>query len=160
MVLKSDKAYGRLSLKSARNQIFVRELVYGKGRQFGVAVGDFVNMGNHLHIKVKAGSRAQFQKFLRSISGRIARFVTGASRGRPFGRFWEGLAFTRILTSRIEELRLHHYFCANRTEAVAGRGKREEYLREMNSWFQRLRKEGAGRGRARPFDSTAPPAWA
>lgn len=142
LVLKSDKANGKLSLKTAPNQTFIRTLIYDKGERFGVTVGDFVNMGNHLHIKVRAGSRLQFQKFLKSITGRIARHVTGARRGKAFGRFWQGLAYTRVLMSGIEELRLSRYFSANRLESIAGKARREEFLDEMNDWLKEERRRG------------------
>lgn len=161
VVLKSDRANGKLSLKAAANQTFIRTLIYDKGERFGVNVADFVNMGNHLHIKVGAGSRPQFQKFLKSITGRIARHVTGARRGKAFGRFWQGLAYSRVLMSRIEEIRLLRYFSANRLEEIAGKARREEFLREMNDWLKQEREWG--KGRAPPyrqsFEDTAP-AWA
>lgn len=160
LVLKSDKANGPLSFLSTNHKIFIQRLIAEKSRKFGVTIGDYVNMGNHLHIKLRAGSRTQFQKFLKSITGRIARHVTGARRGKRFGRFWQGLAYTRILMSRLEETRLHHYFCANRVEKLAGKVRREEYLSEMNAWFRSLRNKARGKGPLRDFDSTAPAAWA
>lgn len=161
LVLKSDKANGKLSLKATANQTFIRALIYDKGDRFGITVGDFVNMGNHLHIKVRACSRIQFQKFLKSITGRIARHVTGARRGKKFGRFWQGLAYTRVLMSGIEELRLSRYFSANRLEGIAGKGRREEFLDEMNNWLKQERQKGKSRGppRRMSFEDTAP-AWA
>src|SRR5262245_44267250 len=41
LVLKSDKAYGKLSLLSAQNQVFVRSLLYEKAKRFGVDLADF-----------------------------------------------------------------------------------------------------------------------
>jgi len=158
LVLKSDKAYGKLSFLAAHNQTFIRTLMYEKAKRFGIALNDHVNMGNHLHIKVRSGSRSQFQKFLKSITGRIARHVTGARRGRPFGRFWEGLAYTRVLMTSFEELRLHNYFCANRTEHVAGKAKRAEFLQDMNEWLSRERQRAKDE-RPMSFEDTAP-AWA
>ncbi|MBX3021428.1 MAG: transposase [Bdellovibrionales bacterium] len=159
LVLKSDKAYGKLSLKAAPNQTFIRELIYSKARKFGVSVGDFVNMGNHLHIKARCSSRGQFQKFLKSVTGRIARKVTGARRGNKFGRFWQGLAYTRVLMSSVEEMRLHNYFCANRLEGLAGRARREEYLSEMNAYLRKQRGRAKREARSYSFEDTAP-AWA
>ncbi|MBX3022865.1 MAG: transposase [Bdellovibrionales bacterium] len=159
LVLKSDKAYGKLSLKGANNQNFIRQLVYDKAKQFGVSIGDFVNMGNHLHIKARSSSRLQFQKFLKSITGRIARYVTGARRGRKFGRFWQGLAYTRVLASSLEERRLHNYFCANRMEDLAGKKRREKYLNEMNEYLKQQRKRAKSDQRSYSFEETAP-AWA
>lgn len=158
LVLKSDKAKGKFSLLGATNKIEVRALVFGQAKRFGVDISDYVNMGNHLHIKVRASSRLQFQRFLKTITGRIARHVTGAKKGRKFGRFWQGLAYTRVLKSRMEELRLRGYFSANRTEAVAGKAKREAFLKEFNTWLRRERR-GTSRPRHTTFEDTIP-AWA
>ena len=162
LLLKSEKAKGNLSLLSAKNQIYIRQLIYSKGEHFGVLIGDFVNMGNHLHIKVRTATREQFQSFLKAITCLIARFVTGARRGKKFGRFWQGLAFTRVLTSSLEELRLRGYFSANRTEQVAGRAKREEFLKEFNAWaradrFRAKSKEPPREGYS--FEDGAQRAW-
>lgn len=158
LVLKSEKAKGKLSFLAAHNQTFIRTLLYEKAERFGISLTDHVNMGNHLHIKVRSGSKPQFQKFLKSITGRIARHVTGARRGRKFGTFWQGLAYTRVLMTSFEELRLHNYFCANRTEHVAGKAKRAEFLRDMNEWLSHERTR-AKTATSMSFEDTAP-AWA
>ncbi len=136
LVLKSDKARGALSLRMARNQLYIKRTIDTKAHKFGVVVGDFVNVGNHLHLKVKARSREAFQGFLRSITTLIARHVTGARRGRPFGRFWQGLAYTRVLKSYAEEVRLRGYFGANFAEACLGQPARERFLRQFNAWLK------------------------
>jgi REP element-mobilizing transposase RayT len=139
LVLKSKKASGLLSLLTAKNKIFVQRLLYAKAKQFGVRIDDFVNMGNHLHIKLKFSHADQFRGFLRAISGRIARQITQARRGHKFGRFWDGLAFTRILTSSLEALHLKGYFEGNRYERDVAPVIREGYLSDLNMWMRKLR---------------------
>jgi len=142
LVLKSDKAKGRLSLLTATNQIYVRRLIYAKGKQFGIAIADYANVGNHLHLKIRCTSRVAFQRFLRSVTTQIARKVTGARRGKKFGRFWQHLAYTRVLQSALEELRLKGYFVANRREAIGGPAARAASLKQFNAWVRGLRSRG------------------
>ena len=102
-------------------------------------IGEFANVGNHLHLKISIQSRAAFQAFLRSISGRIARFVTGAHRGKKFGRFWQGLAFTRVMTTRWEEINLSGYIKANSIEAIHSLEARDFFMQHFSSWAFRER---------------------
>ena len=138
LVLKSDKAFGKLSFLNFKNKPLIERLLKEKAKKFGIVIQDFANVGNHLHLKIRISSRENFQKFLKAITTQIARFVTGAKKGRKFGRFWLGLAFTRVLTSRKEELFLKGYIEANRHEAQVSRSAREKYLKEFHQWVKRL----------------------
>jgi hypothetical protein len=143
MVLKSDKAKGTMSFLTPTNKIFIERLLREKSKKFGVVIGDQANAGNHLHLKLRIQSRGNFQKFLKSITSLIARKVTGARRGRKFGRFWQGLAFTRVLTSRTEELNLTGYIMANRLEAATSPRKRDEFLKRFNHWVYWSRRSSS-----------------
>ena len=139
LVLKSDKAKGPLSFLKPTNQVFIRELLRQKALRFGIKIADYANVGNHLHLKIRISSRENFKKFLKSVTAQIARKITGARKGKPFGRFWQGLAFTRILTSRLEELNLKGYIEANRREAAHSVEAREAFLKKFNQWVYRER---------------------
>lgn len=134
-ILKSDKAVGKLSFLAPKNKAVVERILYNKAKKFGVVIGDLANVGNHLHLKVKITSRELFQKFLISVTALIARAVTGAKKGKPFGRFWLYLAYTRVLKSFTEELNLSAYFIANRAEATRGEAVRERMLKALNKWI-------------------------
>ena len=110
LVLKSDKAKGFLSFLHAKNKTWVEGILRAKAKKFGVRIDQMVNMGNHFHLKIKISSREGMGQFLKSTTTQIARKLTGARRGKPFGRFWQGLAFTRVLMSSLEELHLRGYF--------------------------------------------------
>ncbi len=140
LTLKSNKAKGHLSFLTGRNKAIIRTVLLEKAKKFGVLVADQANVGNHLHLKIKIQSRESFQNFLRSITALIARKITGAKRGKKFGRFWDGLAFTRVLMSFKEEAILRGYFVANRLEATKGYLAREKVRREFNDYIY-------GRGR-------------
>jgi hypothetical protein len=46
---------------------------------------------------MRAKSRPGFQAFLRAFAGLTARAVTGAKKGKPAGKFWDGLTFSRVV---------------------------------------------------------------
>lgn len=139
LVLKSTKATGLRSFLSPRNRVFIEKLLRAKALRWHVQIGDFANVGNHLHLKLRFNRRENFQGFLRSVTGLIARHVTGAKRGNPQGPFWQGLAFTRVLRSAFEALQLKGYFQANRIEARKGEKARQDFLTGFNLWIGRIR---------------------
>lgn len=136
---RSGRAIGFWSLLSFKNKIFVKSLVAGTAKKYFVTVGDFVNMGDHLHLKIKAKRREDLQNFLRVIAAQIARHVMNAKKGLASGRFWDGLIYSRVLLSAFEELGLKGYFQGNRIELSHGKESREEYLKKHNSWMQSLK---------------------
>ena len=110
-------------------------MIHSEARKNFITIGDGVNMGNHFHLKIKCRHRIGFQKFLRVITGRIARLVTGAQKGKPFGRkFWDMLAFSRVLTTSYEIFQLKAYFAANREERSHGYHARKSFLENFNTW--------------------------
>lgn len=139
LVLKSNKAKGQMSFLTHKNKSFIESLIKEKAKKFGVKIHEYVNVGNHLHLKIRITSRESFQKFLKSITALIARKVTGARKGKTFGKFWQGQAFTRVLVSRFEELNLHGYIKANKIEATQSKSARETYLKRFNAWVYRER---------------------
>ncbi len=102
LVLRSTRARGDWSLLSPRNAKPIRRLIDRMAARFGVRIYNFSNVGNHLHLIVRVRTRKGFQDFLRTIAARIAVGVTRAKKGRALkitsGRkFWDALAFTRVL---------------------------------------------------------------
>ena len=142
VVFKSSKAKGSMSFY--KNKHLVNTLLRAKARKFFVELIDYVNMGNHLHIKARFNDPKRFQQFLKSFSGLLARKITGAKRGQPFGRFWDGLVFTRVLCSKLEELGLRGYFEGNHREREMGYAERELWLKRFNQFLYRLRRTRAG----------------
>ncbi|MBS1970306.1 MAG: transposase [Bdellovibrionales bacterium] len=140
LTLKSEKAKGPWSFLTPKNQQIIREILKSKSKKWGVQIAEVVNVGNHLHIKLKFKYREGFQNFLRSVTALIARKITNARRGHAAGKFWQGLAFTRVIKTRIEELQLRGYFKANRLQAAKGQKAREEYLQKFNDWITCMRQ--------------------
>jgi len=124
VVLRSSAAKGELSFLKRKNEHLVHKILHAQSKRHLVQLLEYVNVGNHLHIKIKAYSREGFQAFLKSSTALIARAITGAKKGHAFGKFWDALAFTRILTSWGEEKILDKYFTKNAFEAVHGTNMR------------------------------------
>ena len=130
VVFKTSKAKGKLSFY--KNKILVKHLLKQRANKYFIEILDFVNMGNHLHLKVRFKNAVFFKNFLRTFSALLARKITKARKGFKFGKFWDGLVFTRVLTSQFEIFGLKVYFKANRIERQSGYQKREEFLQRYN----------------------------
>jgi REP element-mobilizing transposase RayT len=133
LVLKSKEARGRLSFLAPKNRIAIERIVKARSTQFGVKIHSKEVMGNHIHIVATFAKRRLFQNFLRTLTALISREVTGARRGQPFGRrFWDGLAFSRVVMGRIDFRGLTGYLKKNQIEREVGHLARrsvEEYQR-------------------------------
>ena len=138
VVFKSSKAQGKLSFYTHKD--LVAALLKERSRRFFVEILDWVNMGNHLHLKVRFKDKKRFQNFLKTFAGLLARKITQSHRGTRFGKFWDGLVYTRILTSKLEILSLKGYFEGNRRERELGPQARRDFLLRWNQWIYRLKK--------------------
>ncbi len=141
VVFKSSKATGKLSFYVHKG--LVQSLIKERAKKFYIEILDFVNMGNHLHLKVRFKDKERFQNFLRTFAAILSRKITGAHRSSSFGRFWDGLAFTRVLMSKLEELGLRGYFEGNHRQRELGYQEREMYLKQFNQFIYRLRQRKA-----------------
>lgn len=145
VVMRSSKARGALSLRSCRERrARVESIVHSQAKRFGVRVLSFANVGNHLHAVARFPSRASFQAWLRSASGLIARAATGARKGKPFGKFWDALAFSRVVNEGRDLARALAYVEANKVEAREGQRAREIFLAEEAPRWTRGKKARPG----------------
>ena len=93
-----------------RNCNPIRGLLERLQKSWRVKVYRYANVGNHLHLLIRARSRADWQGFIRELSGGIAMLVTGARKGLALARpkttevaesakrgFWDHLVYTRIV---------------------------------------------------------------
>jgi hypothetical protein len=97
LVLRSSRAKGSWSLKRPATEARVKETLSTLASRHKIKVFEFVNGGDELHLLMRAKSRPGFQAFLRSFAGLTARAVTGAKKGKPAGKFWDGLTFSRVV---------------------------------------------------------------
>ncbi len=97
VTMRSERAQGKWSLLLTKHERMVKHEVYRLADQFGVRVYQYANSGNHLHLLLRAKTRKGFQDYLRTLSGIVARRVTGAKKGVKSGRFWDALAFSCVI---------------------------------------------------------------
>jgi hypothetical protein len=140
--LKSDVAKGELSL--LRKEKVIQNLLTETAKKCFVELGDAIIMRNHIHLRVRILDRKLFAKFMRVVAGTIAKLVTGAKKGQPFGKFWTQLIWTRILKSSFEFLVLKNYFEGNRIEKEMGYDEREEYLQKTRQYHYNMRYKNSG----------------
>lgn len=137
-VFKSSKAIGKMSFLTHATKVNGR--LRERAKRFHIKIHDWVNMGNHLHLKISCNDVYKMKMFLRTFAGLLARDLTGASKSTgKFGKFWDGLVYTRVLHSALEELGLKGYFEANHLQREKGKATRESYLTEWNAYLRRLK---------------------
>lgn len=135
IVLRSSRARGSLSLRKPWNEGAIGELLRRLSIRYAVHVYQFANAGNHLHLLARCSDRRRLQSFLRCFAGLVARAVTGAEKGRPFGRFWDSLAYSRILTWGREYRGVRAYILQNEMEAIGlPTDRRPKQVRIVQTW--------------------------
>ena len=118
VTLRSEHARGKLSLLYPPHARYIRHLIPLLARKYAVRVYRFANVGNHLHLLLQAEDKKGVQAFFRVLTGLLARKITGAQKGRPFGtRFWEGLIYSRVITWGKAYLRACRYIDKNQRQA-------------------------------------------
>jgi hypothetical protein len=122
LVLSSKRACGEWSMR--KHDRAVRAALRAAARRFAVRVYDYANVGTHLHLLVRVRRREHFQGFLRSFAGIVARRVSGARRGRPIGRFFDALAWSRVVGWGRDYYGVRHYIFRNTIEGEQGTGIR------------------------------------
>lgn len=142
VVFKSSKAKGDLSFY--KHKVIVNAILKERSKKYFIEIKDFVNMGNHLHLKVRFKNASYFKNFLRTFTALLARRITGARKGHSFGKFWDGLAYTRVLLTKFEELGLRAYFQANRIERDQGYSFRKLYLDDFNAFLKGIKFKSQG----------------
>lgn len=119
IVMKSEMAKGALSLKHTNHRKTVDKIVASQAQKWGMKIYQYANVGNHLHILLKAHSRRRFIGFTRSISGLIARAVLKVERGSAKGiKFWQARPFTRVVKWGRDYIRAKNYVILNHKEAL------------------------------------------
>lgn len=98
IVLKSNRARGRWSLRHRKNQAKITAMIYVYARRFKVQVFRAANTGNELQLLVKSSERKALADYLRVLAGRIAVTVSGAQKGvKRIGKFWNHLCWSRLV---------------------------------------------------------------
>ena len=101
------------------NARYVREQLPRLAKRFHVQLYRWANVGNHIHLAVRAKDRDGLKRFLMALSGRIAQRVTGARKGKPLGgRFFDSIPWTRIVEWRRAFQKLCRYIELNEIEVT------------------------------------------
>lgn len=118
IVLRSSRARGEWSMLHRKHQNHVDSAVKKIAHRHTIKIYRYANVGNHLHLLVKTPTLRAFRGFLRDLAGTIAQVVTGAQKTNPIGKFWDHLAYTKIVTWGREFRNLELYFIKNLFEAA------------------------------------------
>jgi REP element-mobilizing transposase RayT len=133
LVMRSSLAKGERSFLRNKRARAIRELIHRAGKAQGLRIYRYANSGNHLHLIVLPDSRAAFRRFIRSVTGLIARLILGAERGHALDtKFWDARPFTRVLEWGRDFRTACSYVVRNKLEAlgfVPLRGQRRLSLR-------------------------------
>ena len=106
-----------------KNRHYVDELTRRVALKCKVKIYRFANVGNHLHLPVKTPTKAAFRNFLRELAGQIAILVTGACKGNPVGKFWDPLAYSRVVSWKLDFKTVERYIIKNLFEAEGAYNK-------------------------------------
>lgn len=132
IILKSDKAKGIYTLIKFNNQI--SEIIYKLAGKFDVTVYEKNINFNHIHLLVRGKTRKGLQNFFRSLAGIIARLVTGAQKGKAFGKFWSYLLYSRVLNSwKRDFTNVRNYIIQNAKEVLGLIPHKKRKTRPKNS---------------------------
>lgn len=121
MVLKSSKAKGEFSFKTAKNEKAIRQIVNTFSRKYGIQVLSLANVFNHLHFHIRVRNRHAYKAFIRAVTSAIAMVVTGASRwntSKLAGKFWDYRPFTRVIVGLRAFLSVKDYVEINQFEGI------------------------------------------
>jgi REP element-mobilizing transposase RayT len=117
LVLKSKRAKGSWSLLHRKNQARVNAMIYVYAHRFKVKVYRAANVGNHLHLLLKASEKKHLADYLRVLAGRVAVTVSGAQKGvKKIGRFWDYLYWSRLVNWGRDFYYARRYVSANELE--------------------------------------------
>lgn len=117
LVLRSSLAKGERSFLRKNREI--QQIINAQGKNLGVKVYKLANAGNHLHLLILPHSRRAFHRFIRAISGLIARAVLGVERGKSKGlKFWDKRPFTQIVEWGRQYRNTCKYLMQNTLEAL------------------------------------------
>lgn len=138
LVLRSTKATGVRSFKSQKFAAKIWEIISRSAEKNGINIYEYANSGNHLHLLLRAKNRDEYQAFIRTITGLIARLVGKSERGAPLKeKFWDGRPFSRIVSFAAKEFRaVKSYLLRNTLEALGWM----PYIHRSKQLPQELRK--------------------
>lgn len=118
VVLKSEMARGKLSLRAPGNYQVVDDSIRKMAGHFDIRLFHFAIESTHVHLVIMAPTRTSLSGFLSSVAGVVARKILSAQKGLQKGiRFWAGRPYSRVLSWGRELRNVLHYVQRNILEA-------------------------------------------
>lgn len=136
IVMRSSLARGAKSFLNYKHSSRIYKTITQQAKCNGIKIFRYENVGNHIHLVVLISHRKLFFKFIRSISGIVARIVLGCERGpakktngsnqidetreRIMNKqpFWDARPFTRIVEWGQAYKKLLAYMDKNALQAI------------------------------------------
>jgi REP element-mobilizing transposase RayT len=115
--LKATSACGHLSLLHTSNAKRVQGKVSALATRYRIRVYQYANSGNHLHVLISGKTRRSIQNFMKALASQIAQLVTGARKGKAFGKFWDSTFFSRVVSWGRDFTGVRFYVLKNELEA-------------------------------------------
>ena len=126
LVFRAVKAKGKKSFLHEKHKGLIHLLLVDVAEHFQVKIHRYENVGNHLLLLVRVKKREHLQGFLRVFPQRVMFLITGARKGNPMGRFWDYIAYSRVVSWGREFRVLKNYLWKNAMEVF---GYRREWTR-------------------------------
>ena len=115
LVLKSDLAHGNRSFLAYGHTI--EKVVQRMARICRVRIHDIAIPSDHIHAIIQPKSRAAYRRFIRAVTGILARFFWRIGI-RLRRRFWLGRPFTRIVSWGRDFTGVVRYLLKNRLDLL------------------------------------------
>ena len=122
VTLRSSMAVNERSFLYKGKTDRIRDVINNQAKRFDIKIYNFAINSNHLHLLVKLQYRDSYNKFIRAISGIIARIALGAEKGKAvlkdlLQRFWDALPFSRIVAWGKDYINTFYYVFENDLES-------------------------------------------
>jgi REP element-mobilizing transposase RayT len=140
--LRSTEAKREKSFLRPAHKALIQKLIKALSTEWSVSIYEFAINGNHLHLLVRTKQKKNLQNFLRVLAGQIAMKVGGRKKGSRHNRkFWDQLAYTRLVSWGREFLTVKKYIFQNFLEA-SGVFSRKDPLAKygLEDWWRSLRE--------------------
>ncbi len=111
IVLKSQYRPQIISFRDARYLQRIQKTLIEKAKFFHVSLEQFSINTPHIHLLIRAKSRAEYIAFIKTISALIPRIVGEAKKGSAglYKNLWEARPFSRIVSWGREKIRVALY---------------------------------------------------
>ncbi len=117
IIMHSEKAKGQLALINHQHKI--NKIIRKWARIYLISIYEIAIVSNHIHILIRGKKKESVQNFFRVITGLIARQVTKAKKGKPFGRFWTNLLYSKLLKGGKRQFQIvREYIIQNTLESL------------------------------------------